>query len=106
VSSMIPDPYDERQLLNFLRLARAHWDMTPIEAEVAFHLCRGLTHEGIARELGLARQTVKNRLVLAGKRVRGDVTRANCAALTVRAVWPVYSHCVRDTRARPPGRAA
>lgn len=90
-----PDRDDPRARRAFVRLAALALDLPPREAEVLYHLCRGLTsNKEIAGAMGLRPQTVKN--------FKTAILRATGAGGTERLVlgcWRLYRAAVAPRRA-------
>ena len=80
------DAPDELARHRFVRLAYARHGLAERQAEILYHLCRGVTtNEGIGAATGISPQTVKNHLTAGFKRLRVvDRTQA-----LVR-VWTLY----------------
>jgi len=66
-----PDSRDLRRVLT------ANWHLfTPRQREVlVLYHCKGLTHKEIARQLGVSRSAVSERLARAKARWQSDITR-------------------------------
>jgi len=86
VSKLAVAPDDAAAAGRFQALAAARWGLTPRQAAILYHTCRGLTDAAdIGATLGLATQGVKNHRT-GIMRCLGVQTRT----AAVMAAWPTY----------------
>lgn len=88
----VAEPHSDRALTTFVSRANLRWRLTKREAEVLYHLCRGLTNgKEVAGAMGIGASTERNfRTALYRRLGVNDMTAA------VMAAWREFMRAKRN----------